>query len=205
MEVSGGLVGCGNEPIGCSGGFSCAGTAFGRRYGATAERGMSEDSCPGGRHATGGTDRQTDRQTGTGVQVSALKPLLPCCVVAGGAEGDDEAAGDQDDDGEGDGDDDADEAALGDLLEALDEDEGLDSGAKLRAQFALQSMFNQPADELTAKGARGGAGGDDGGAAAAPPEPPSPRGTTGMARDVSDDDGGAAPPPMLPKPRPRRR
>ncbi|GIL49829.1 hypothetical protein Vafri_6143, partial [Volvox africanus] len=93
--------------------------------------------------------------------------------------------------------------ALGDLLEAIDEDEELDARARMRAQFALQSMFNQPADELAAKGTRGG-GEDD----TALPMPPELRGTTGMARGTvaaDDEDGGAAPPPVLPKPKPRPR
>ncbi|GLI62977.1 hypothetical protein VaNZ11_005834 [Volvox africanus] len=111
---------------------------------------------------------------------------------SGAADGEDE----DDFDEEGD-------LALGDLLEAIDEDEELDARARMRAQFALQSMFNQPADELAAKGTRGG-GEDD----TALPMPPELRGTTGMARGivaVDDEDGGAAPPPVLPKPRPRPR
>ncbi|GFR42273.1 hypothetical protein Agub_g3170 [Astrephomene gubernaculifera] len=111
--------------------------------------------------------------------------------------------------------------SLGDVLEALGEDEGLDPRVKLRAQFALQSMFNQPADELAAKGSRSGAegarkgakgkeGGKKKGAGQGEAEVlVPPKSTTGMAREAlgpDDLDGGAAPPPMLPKPsRPPRR
>ncbi|GIL77666.1 hypothetical protein Vretimale_6777 [Volvox reticuliferus] len=112
---------------------------------------------------------------------------------SGAADGED----DDEDDEEGD-------LALGDLLEAIDEDEELDSRARMRAQFALQSMFNQPADELAAKGTRGSGGEDN----TALPMPVELRGTTGMARGAvaaDDEDGGAAPPPVLPKPKPRPR
>ncbi|KAG2445157.1 hypothetical protein HYH02_008625 [Chlamydomonas schloesseri] len=141
-----------------------------------------------------------------------------------GAAGDsDGAIDDADDEYEDAEDDDEDEGdTLGDLLESLGEDEGLDPRQRLQAQYALASMFNQPADELAAKGSRGlmGAGdaGDAGeeaaagtgkraGAPAAPgKEQPPLRGTTGMARGAvaaDDEDGGAAPPPMLPRPKPR--
>ncbi|EFJ52750.1 hypothetical protein VOLCADRAFT_86041 [Volvox carteri f. nagariensis] len=115
----------------------------------------------------------------------------------GGEDEDDEVVEDDDDDDDGD-------LALGDLLEGIDEDEELDSSTRMRAQFALQSMFNQPADELTAKGTRSGGGGGDGQV----PPLPTQRSTTGMARGavaVDDEDGGAAPPPALPRPKPKPR
>ncbi len=71
-----------------------------------------------------------------------------------------------------------------------------------RCPFCPQSMFNQPADELSAKGGKGEAKGADGSVLR-----PQLRGTTGMARGSvpqDDKDGGAAPPPLMPKPTPRR-
>lgn len=165
---------------------------------------------------------QTHGERKTQCRTAAPTPLprATCDGPAGdgGADGDDAAGlGDDDEDVDDDDDDDDEGDTLGDLLESLGEDEGLDPRQRLQAQYALASMFNQPADELAAKGSRGGlaggaAGDGEGGSGegAAPSAPgkeqPPLRGTTGMARRAvaaDDEDGGAAPPPMLPRPKPR--